>query len=155
MKHVRESELIEMAADRLSEESVGRIRAHLEACADCRELLDEYRAIYRTLGNWDVDESRDLWSQIAERLDQPEPRVLRSPWLSAARLTRVAAAVLVGVGLGYAAGRLWLSEPTVPVASGNDVDAVLALYTLENPSPAGLTVTVNELAEPDEAEGAS
>jgi len=105
MEHVRQTELIQLVAGELATPRRAEVERHLADCAVCRALYAEQQAVWQALEPWQAQGAeRDLLAGIAAKLDAPAV-VLRSPWSTAGRLARVAAAIVIGVGVGYGAAR--------------------------------------------------
>lgn len=146
MSHLRDMELIELAAGHLPEEAARDVHAHLERCGACRQRFVEFRDVHAVLGAWQVGgEHVDVMPALAEAPAEAPPRTLRLPWVTAVRVGRVAAAVIFGVVAGYGVARLTHSEHVLAVAGEGDVERVLALHVLEQPSPTGLTLAFAEM----------
>lgn len=153
MRHVRDIELIDLAAARLAEDAP--VRAHLETCAPCRQRFEQIRAVHSALGSWEVaDASTDLCPAILAILSRSEARRGRSLPGLAVRLLRAAAVVFVSVGLGHGVARIWAPGPRVLTAAGADVDAALAVHVLEAPSATGLWLLLDDRAESRDEGGA-
>lgn len=158
MKHVSQTNLIKLAAGELPPEQRREVESHLASCRVCRTAAQQHAVVRDLLGDWAVDAgSRDVWSAIEPKLD--EPRIIRPAWGRVYRLGRVAAVVVLGVGLGYGAGRLMgarpsAPKPTLPVANADEALAKLGFDAIESPSATGLFLAI----VPDEtsaAEGTS
>ncbi len=153
MKHISRADLIRLAAEELPDRLPPDLQDHLQACDLCRAAHAEFSALRDLLGEWAVDTpSVDLLAAIEERLDAPRPVISRPQWSAAARVSRIAAAVLIGVGLGHLAGRLSRTAApqgplTVAQATEHDMAHELGLGVLESPTPAGLFTTVLDLTD--------
>ncbi len=151
MNHPRELDLIELAAGHLTEQARRQTEEHLATCATCRRVANEIAAVHRGLGAWEPPAgSRDAWTEIERALSAPRPLRLRPLWQRASWAIRVAAAVLIGVGMGHFAGRLTLPPGQVgPLADAEPADAAaaeeLSLYVFESTSPSGLFSIYSEL----------
>ncbi len=154
MKHVRKTDLIRLASGGFDDGERSDAEAHLEACEACRTALAEISAVRDLLDEWTVDAgSRDVWSSIEHRLDAPNVVRRRSWRRRVASASRIAAAILLGVGVGHAAGRLtWTADvaepaPMIAVATASDEQAAmeLGLYVFDSPTPAGLFAMVHDL----------
>lgn len=151
MKHLRDIQLIELASHRTPD--MAGARRHLETCADCRRRYEQFRDTHQALGLWEVGAAAsDLWPAIERRVGRPRPGALRAAWASAQPLLRVAAALLLGIGLGYGTARAWKPERTPVVDRSEDVDQTLGLHALARASPVELVRTVAELTQPDVTE---
>lgn len=105
--------LSEYLDDELSESERFAAGQHLASCRDCRELLDELRAVKtRAAALPDSEPTHDLWPGIAERIERPGPTAVRPIGTAPSRRRfsfsmpqLAAAAALVAVCSGGAA---WL-----------------------------------------------
>ena len=129
-------------ADRLSEYLDGTLDArtragvvaHLPGCSDCRELLEELRAVKaRAASLEDRPPAADLWGSIARRLDEKPVGVGAriASWFGGARIAltvpqlAAAAALLVVIS----GGGVWLltqrtaspARPQIAASSENDL----------------------------------
>lgn len=151
MSHLDETTLIKLVAGELPDDRRREVEAHLASCEDCRTLLDRHRAVYDILGEWRVDSATpDQWPAIERRLEEWRPVILRPIWAKVGRISRIAAAILVGVGAGYAGGRFATRDVTAtpPFETISDEDALDAVgfSFIESPSATGLFTTVLDLA---------
>ena len=153
MSHVSKTSLIKLAAGELSDDQRREIEAHLESCAECWEAFEEHRAIRDILGQWQAEsDTPDVWPAIDRRLDDWRPVIIRPIWMRVGQLSRIAAAVVLGVGLGYAGGRIAphggaASRPVSVVVSEEEALDAIAFHFIESPSATGLFTTVLDLAD--------
>ena len=99
--------------------------SHLAACAACAARYRELETMLQALCSVEVPERGDqygleVWQRIRHRLPEPEP------WWHALRtyrhLTAVAAAAMILIVAGFAAGRLWPVTRPDAVATRTEVD---------------------------------
>lgn len=161
MEHVQPSELIRYAANELAEPRCAEIAEHLRLCAECRANFERQNALWNTLGDWSCGAPQvDLTSGVERKLAAAaEAPVLQLRLLN---LTRIAAAILIGVGVGFWAGRAQMkgtSETPVEMTAAeveNEALTVLGVEYLSQPSPAGLYAGLLDLeADTERAEGES
>ncbi len=156
MKHVSKPDLIRLASGELDGDERSEAVTHLANCKACRAPFEELSAEGSLLDEWTVEVgSRDVWSAIEQRLDQPGTivRTSRSPRMLNA--SRIAAAILLAIGIGHTAGRLtWTANVAEPVrlataepASGERAAEELGLYVFDSPTPAGLYAMVHDLTD--------
>ncbi|MEP0845915.1 MAG: hypothetical protein HRF50_03730 [Phycisphaerae bacterium] len=151
MRHLQEIELIALASGRAADDAA---QAHLEACEPCRRRFDAVRRTYDALGAWTAEPAAgELWPAVQRRLLHRPAFAERSGRGRVIRLLRVAAAIVIGVGLGHGAGRLWSPARTASSPPATDVGEALALYALENPSPTGLVMILGDDPGVGNAEG--
>ena len=152
MRHVSPEDLVRLVSGQLPDAERLEAETHLRGCEGCRRSRDNIAAVHALLGEWKVDaQARDLWPAVERGLDAGGPAILHPRWAPASRLLRIAAAVVIAVGLGHAIGRL-TSSPAAPVSvaslEGAEVQAAdeLGLHVMEWPSAAGLFPTVLDLS---------
>lgn len=128
MTHVTEQDVIKLVAGGMAPGRRQELEAHLAGCPACRELFAAQQAVYRVLGDWEVEATgRDVTSAIERGL--AERRVLGRIGIAYVRYGRVAAAVVVGLGVGYAAGLL-AAPGNRQRAQSSEIDAQTALANL-------------------------
>ena len=173
MSHIADADLIELASGSLPPERRAAVEAHLAGCAPCRDRCEDAAHTWRLLGEWRAPErQRDLAPAVVEaaRREQAAARAA-SGWR---RARRMAAAVLLSIGIGHAAGRL-AARPAPPAAdrapaaveaaSGDDAasqtaaaaaaaDESLSLGVFEHGSPAGMAEALLGTREPAKEKGA-
>ncbi len=153
MEHLSESTLIKLAAGELPSEQRAGWDRHIAECAACRAALSELGAVRELLGAWPVEAgARDVWPALQRRLEQQY--VARLVWPRVYRLSRVAAIVVLGVGLGYGSAKLAAVRSAVaPVeSSGTGAESSLAglgFEVIEHTSATGLFAAID--AGSDEA----
>jgi anti-sigma factor RsiW len=157
MRHVRQTDLIRLAANELAEPRRAEVEDHLAACPACQTLYQRQVAMWRALGDWAPEVGQgDLVTGIDRKLS--EPRVIRHPfWAGVQRFSRVAAAIVVGVGAGYWATFTWpparTSQPAVtPAADESAATDQLGVEYLADDSPAGLFAALQDLPGTADAE---
>ncbi|MBK9127803.1 MAG: zf-HC2 domain-containing protein [Phycisphaerales bacterium] len=151
MRHVRQTDLIKMVANELADSRRALVERHLAECPTCQGRYEQQERLWRALGQWTPDfAGRDLLPGIERKLDAA-PTILRPLWSTLARICRVAAAIVIGVGAGY--GAAWSSSPDQPVPSGvasaeveESAVGALRLHYFEDVSPAGLYVALEAIA---------
>lgn len=89
-----------------------RVEAHLEACDDCRALLDDLRALRRSAASLEpAPLPPTLWPRVAARLrEQGVREPSDSPWLSGLWQWGAIAAVLV-LAVGLSLMLTWTRRP--------------------------------------------
>lgn len=160
MDHVSDSDIIRLVGDEMPVEGRRQVEAHLECCEQCRLRRDAAMSVDSVLGEWSVDTAgRDMLGSIHSRLTE-ERQSYKLPFRRDrfTRVGRIAAAIVVGIGLGHTVGRLARSPaslaPTlVASASDQDIADELGLYVLESPASAGLFTTVLGMTEVENGEG--
>lgn len=164
MHHLTDVELIDLAAGHVPAERRTCLHDHLSGCADCRQRYEETTQTWQTLGEWSVEAAKaDLWIGLQARLreasPQPQVRQARSLLLWAGR---IAAAFLLGAGVGHGVGRWSLPAAPVtiaqvpatePTVDDETVARWLYLTSLDTRTPAGMADAVLRVANqiPEEA----
>jgi anti-sigma factor RsiW len=146
VQHVSPNLVVRYVAGELSADEAAALQAHTAECAACRAQVGEQQALHAALGSWVVHPAEvDLTARIAGQLDGGSQMGRRSR-INA--VLRVAAAVLLGVGVGHEAGR-WVphSEGTPPVADGTPVAVPPDYELLSEPDVVGLWYTYDELGD--------
>ncbi|MEN6426009.1 MAG: hypothetical protein ABFE13_11635 [Phycisphaerales bacterium] len=108
MEHVREIELIELAAGKVGAQRREAIGDHLRQCPQCREKLDGFRKTWDVLGAWEVRPPEHLASAEVPFAAGPAKRDLRVPTIrlfGAGMALRFAAAIAIAAVVGYGGGR--------------------------------------------------
>ena len=181
MSHIADAELTELASDMLPPDRRAAVQAHLVDCEPCRDRYGAVAQTWRLLGEWQAPErERDLAPAVvdAARREHAAPRAAGA-WRRALPALRTAAAVLVSIGIGHAAGRL-AARPATPAADRTPVavgvvrpteddatsqtaaaaradaeaaDESLSLDVFESGSPAGMAEALLGAHEPAEGKG--
>lgn len=96
------------------------LRRHADLCASCAARIREQERLWSLLGRHGVEPPvTNLASAVLDRLDRGGAKPViwwnrpAMVWLRGSSVRRVAAAVLLGVGLGHAMGRWTTSERLV------------------------------------------
>jgi hypothetical protein len=129
MEHVSDIELIGMLGGHLSPERRRAVEAHVAECASCSGRRDEMARTWNALGEWEEGPGQDMAPEILRRVSLQPSRVGLWQWPS----VRIAATVLIAVGLGHVAGRFAASSRTDTGGDGavvrvEDRDVTKALY---------------------------
>ena len=153
MEHVRPIELIQFAAGELAEPRRAEIAEHLDQCPECRANLENQNTLWNMLGEWSPDmPSRDLLTGVDRALEST--KMSRTLPLRLWRLTRLAAAIVIGVGAGYFASSARLIGPLAEpeTAAAIEDDAVEALgLNLMSQTPAELYAGLLDLEQDSDA----
>ena len=149
MMHPSDAQLLDHMERRLPQAESAEVGAHLSACAACQARLASLKAVWEPLGLWSPTlPTPDVTENVLARLStakQATPRVF--PWPA----IRVAAAILIAVGVGHITGRLtWRSAPAVasPVDEAAAASA-LQLDVLDNSAANTLVALLDAPPEPE------
>ncbi len=152
MTHPPDSMLLGLATGApMSDEDA---RAHVGRCAACQLRVDAFRRVHAALGEWSVEPGgQDVTATVLERIDA-EARRPSAPLLAWRQIRRFAAAILIGVGVGYVGSSTMhahtgTAAPAEPADANAEVDDSLDL--LARPASTGLWLTFGEL-NPDESD---
>lgn len=150
MEHVRQTELIQLAANELADPRRSEVEHHLAECPACQALYEQQEALWHALGQWSPDFTKPELLAGIERKLGARSVVLHSFWSNVARLSRVAAAIVIGVGAGYGTARFWSpvqpSRPPVESAAAEQVATeALGVAYFEAQTPAGLYAALQDL----------
>lgn len=107
MKHVSDSELIELLGGHLAPGRAGAVDKHCAACRECAARRDELTQTWDALGAWEVALDRDLSAAIQDGVSARTERPVSWRVVTG----KIAAAVLLAAGLGHVAGRFAASAP--------------------------------------------
>ena len=105
MEHLTDKQLLELL-EQFNDQSDGLangLRTHLDQCARCRQRWQDLRESWDALAAWEVDMPQiDLTDRILAKSVPASTVYFRQPqvWL------RIAASVIIGVGLGTVVGRV-------------------------------------------------
>lgn len=145
MKHINDNELMEYMAGRLASPQKEQVAEHIASCPECSQRRLQAEMLWNSLGQWTVDTSGH---EIAGRLTalvekglSPETRkewndgrVVRRPLIyrpSFSAVLRVAASILIAVGVGYKLGKSSVTGKIDTTAASNSRPAYLSAFGLE------------------------
>jgi hypothetical protein len=154
MSHVRQTDLIRLAANELAGPQRDEVERHLAACAACRAFYQQQLAVWRALGEWQLDLTEGGLSTGIEWKLTDRPVVRHPFWAGVTRFSRIAAAIVVGVGAGYWAART--SSPEQPdqtqtvsatddAIAGDALGEMLGIDYVADASPAGLFLALDDI----------
>lgn len=157
MDHLSPSQVIAYVGGESTPTDRAACAAHLAMCSACATLVQTQQRLVGVLDAWgpaDASET-DVAAAVLARLDAPQTLRLR-PWRWAAAL-RVAAAIVLGLGVGYFSGRWRVSVtpaqpvavPTIPGATDTTVEPLdYALFA--DPDMTGLEFAYDELMQAEQ-----
>ena len=138
MKHVDEIELMEYIAGNLTASRDGEVKEHLAMCEECSDRRREATEMWKALGQWDVDTTdHDVAGRITalagsaggEQRQSEKTHILRARFLPV--VLRVAASVIIAVGVGHRLGKYSVTGKMEPVAVSKNGPEYLAAFGLE------------------------
>lgn len=129
MEHLSDNQLLDLLNVEAGEK--GPAYDHLTQCASCRQRFEAFQGPWDALGQWTIeDRTVDLTDRI---MSQARPIRSIGLWQPQA-LGRIAAAIILGLGLGALAGR-----PKPGPISDRQVAEAMYLDALALHSPTGWT----------------
>src|SRR5512145_1349288 len=101
-EHLKEESIIPYLDGRLSAAERQALGAHLSVCAECRERVDELRAVMSTLGEWTLEPPSPafdaaLRARLAEEAEQGSGWLVLRPIYGAALAAAVVLASAVAL----------------------------------------------------------
>jgi len=138
MKHIDEIELMEYIAGNLTASRDGEVKEHLAMCEECSDRRREATEMWKALGKWDVDTTdHDVAGRITvlaenagrEQRQSEKTHILRARFLPV--VLRVAASVIIAVGVGHRLGKYSVTGKIEPVAVSKNGPEYLAALGLE------------------------
>lgn len=138
MKHIDDIELIEYVAGNLTGPRAAEVREHIAECSQCSQRVLETDRLWDTLGDWSVQTTdRDVADKVVSlareeqsgiRQDAGKPFVrMRLPL----QILRVAASIIIAVGLGHKLGEYSATGRKPQIASSQQKPEYLAALGLE------------------------
>ena len=138
MKHVDDIELIEYVAGNLTEPEAAAVREHAAACAECSQRIQETANLSDTLGLWEVETAgHDIGDRVVARAKQPQPESVQRPTTHPRiktllpQVLRVAASIIITIGVGHRLGKYSVTGKMEPVAASKNGPEYLAAFGLE------------------------
>ena len=138
MKHVDDMELMEYIAGNLAAARDGEVKEHLAMCEECEGRRREATEMWKALGQWDVDTAEhDVAGRITilaenagrEQKQSEKTHILRVRFLPV--VLRVAASIIIAVGVGHRLGKYSVTGKREPVAASKNRPEYLAAFGLE------------------------
>jgi len=145
MKHIDDNELMEYVAGRLASPEKEEAAEHIAGCPECSQRRRHAQMLWDSLGQWTVDTSgHEIAGRLTALADKglsPEAgkerdygRVVRRPLVYRqlfSAVLRVAASILIAVGVGYSLGRSSVAGRTETAAASNSRPAYLSALGLQ------------------------
>ncbi len=138
MEHLDDIELIEYAAGNLTEPRAAEVREHIAACRQCSRRVQETGKLWDTLGHWEVEAARhDVAGRITALAAETPAQVTQKPATHVPsrrfllQALRVAASIIIAVGLGNKLGRYSITGRQPQTTSSQDKPEYLAALGLE------------------------
>ena len=138
MEHIKDIELTEFIAGRLTASRSKEIEKHITGCLECSERRQEAEKLWNTLGKWDIDTTgHDIDSRVlavaknsqSGLRQNGQPNIIKSDfWVD---VLRIAASVIIAVAVGQKLGKLSTGQKTTPPASSQTGPKYIAALGLE------------------------
>ena len=138
MEHVNDSELLEFVSGRLTTSRSEEVKKHIAVCPECSVRHREAAKMWETLGRWDID---TVGHNIADKVlasvkesktgreqDEKSHIVKGDFWKD---VLRVAALVIIAVGVGQKLGRIGTGQNAVPTTTLQNGPLYIAALGLE------------------------
>ena len=155
MEHPTDIQMMEFIGGHLPPDQRDLAIEHLASCQACRSRHQELTEIWDVLGEWEMTPGEhDVLERVLAAAGAGGTIRFPSVWRQWTLVTlKAAAAVLLAVGVGYAAAR-WDSPAPAPTPNNIEQRVAASLYldTFESGTSAGLSELVLATAEPHEEE---
>ena len=134
MEHVSDIELMEFVAGKLKASRYEELREHMTTCKECSARWRESVKVWNALGQWDVDTAdhgvAERITALAEEAErgQKQHRIahrLRIGFLPV--VIRVAASIIIAIGVGHQLGKYSVTGKPGAAASENGPEYLAAL----------------------------
>ena len=103
MKHINDTQMLDMLGGYVQADEQESLLAHLARCSNCRQRWNELRQTWDYLGECEIDTSGlDLLPNLTSAIQHRSRHI---NFLSIQGLTRIAASILLAAVIGYVAGR--------------------------------------------------
>jgi len=133
MKHISDIELIEYVAGNLAESRAVEIQGHIADCPQCSQRVEQIQKLSDTLGAWEVETAgHDVAERVAalaqcEQHSAAHERVMKFM----PQLLRVAASIVIAIGLGHKLGEYSIEGKKPQIASSTEKPEYVAALGLE------------------------
>lgn len=138
MKHVDDIELIEYVAGNLTEPEASAVREHIAVCAECSQRVQDTAKLSDALGLWEVKTAEhDIGDRVVARAKHSQPESIQRPETQARikrllpQVLRVAASIIIAIGLGNKLGEYSVTGKKPRSASSQQKPEYLAALGLE------------------------
>jgi anti-sigma factor RsiW len=138
MDHINDIELTEFIAGRLAASRSEEINEHIAGCPKCSERRQEAAKLWEMLGQWDVDTTgHDIAGRVLASTKNSQPfhgqddqtQIIKGDlWVD---VLRIAASVIIAVGVGQKLGKLSTGQTMPPAAPSQTVPRYIAALGLE------------------------
>ena len=138
MKHINDIELTEYAAGNLTGARAEEVREHIAACPECSQRMGEMGKLWDALGDWKVPTAEhDVADRVIALAREEQADLGQSAGTHAVRMRlplqilRVAASIIIAVGVGHKLGEYSVTGEKPQVASLQEQPEYLAALGLE------------------------
>jgi anti-sigma factor RsiW len=138
MEHINDSELTEFVSGRLPASRSEDVRKHIVACPECSERHRETAKMWETLGRWDIDAvGHNIADKVLASVKESQTGLKQNEQSHIVKgdfwkdVLRVAALIVIAVGLGQKLGRIGTGQSVVPTATMQNGPQYIAALGLE------------------------
>ena len=138
MKHIDDIELIEYVAGNLTEPEAAAVHEHITACDECSQRVQETAKLSDTLGLWEVETAgHNVGDRVTAMAQQSQIESVQRPATHArikrllSQVLRVAASIIIAVGLGHKLGGYSVTGKKPPIVSSQSQPEYLAALGLQ------------------------
>ena len=136
MEHIAEIELIEYLSGNLTQSRAAEVQEHMAECPQCSQNIEQMQKLSDTLGLWEIETAgHDVAQRVINRVQESQ-----SGRYSATRnrlvrfipqVLRVAASIIIAVGLGHKLGEYSVEGSKPPNTSSPQKPEYVAALGLE------------------------
>ncbi len=128
MKHINDIEMQQYIAGKLSTSGKEKVRMHLVKCQECSQRWKKAVDLWDVLGQWDIDTighnvaDRVIALAEKENLNKTKNDNILKLWKEyLPAVLRVAASIIIAIGIGYKLGRYSVTgfNPKAAVSTGS------------------------------------
>ena len=138
MKHINDIELTEYVAGNLTGPRTEEVREHIAVCPECSQRRRETDRLWKTLGDWKVETAEhDMADRIVTLAREEQSGVRQNTGTHVVRMRlplqvlRVAASIIIAVGVGHKVGGYSVTGKKPEVASSQNQPEYLAALGLQ------------------------
>jgi anti-sigma factor RsiW len=136
MEHISDIELIEYVAGNLTEHRIAEVREHMAECSQCSQHTQQMEKLSNVLGTWEVETAEhgvaDRVIALAKEAEHSQPVAVRDRIVRfMPQVLRVAASIIIAIGLGHKLGECSVEGRTPQTASSSERPEYLAALGLE------------------------
>lgn len=136
MRHLTDIELLDLISGRMAADPAHRAEEHVAACGSCARKHEDLAHVWDELETWQPSlPPRGLKARVLAAAHATELRPMRA--ITPSSVLRLAAAVLLAILAGGAAGRMAHRSQPPPASTPGSLHDALYLSMLTEESPSG------------------